>query len=68
MNVNSDHDEAVVADSLMMGLLVSGLVWLKVKQRTFPNYKHPSYHQGVCLFLGLHKDVSCISKSYLKLL
>lgn len=54
-NVNSDHDKAVVVETLMMGLLVSGLVWLKVKQRktkgTFPNYKHPSYHQGVGLFL-----------------
>ena len=54
-NVNSDHDKAVVVETPMMGLLVSGLVWLKVKQRktkgTFPNYKHPSYHQGVGLFL-----------------
>lgn len=30
MNMNSDHDKAVVVETLMMGLLVSGLVWLKV--------------------------------------
>lgn len=33
MNVNSDHDKVAVVETLMMGLLVSGLVWLKVKQR-----------------------------------
>lgn len=33
MNVNCDHDKAVVVETPMMGLLVSGLFWLKVKQR-----------------------------------
>lgn len=43
MNVNSDHDKAVVVETLMMGLLVSGLVWLKVKQRRTKEFsKQPS--------------------------
>lgn len=55
MNVNSDHDKAVVVETLMMGLLVSGLVWLKVKQRRTKEFsKQPYYHQGVCLFLCVH--------------
>lgn len=45
-NVNSDRDKAVVVEAPMMGLLVSGLVWLKSKTKEdkglFPNYKNLS--------------------------
>lgn len=39
MNVNPDRDKAAVVETHMTGLLVSGLIWLKVKQRkrVFPN-------------------------------
>lgn len=33
MNMNSDHHKAVVVETMMMGLLVSGLVWLKTESK-----------------------------------
>lgn len=52
MNVNSDRDKAVVVETLMMGLLVSGLVWLKSETKQdkglFQTFEFPLCHLGVC--------------------
>lgn len=48
MNVNPDRDKTAVVETHMTGLLVSGLIWLKVKQRKTKKKKSISkqrYHQ-----------------------
>lgn len=52
VNVNSDHDKTVVMEALIMGLLLSGLVWLKAKQKNrkvfFLTLSLNTYIIGVC--------------------
>lgn len=48
MNVNSDHDEAVVVETLMMGLLVSRLARLKVKQKEDKGVFQTAVLSSVC--------------------
>lgn len=45
MNVNPDRDKAAVVETHMTGLLVSGLILLKVKQRKTKNISKQRSHQ-----------------------
>lgn len=51
MNVNPDRDKAAVVETHMPGLLVSGLIWLKVKQRKTKSISKQCYHQIAWFFV-----------------
>lgn len=61
MNVNSDHDKAAVVETLMMGSLVSGLVWLKVKQRkTKEFFQTVTLSSSGCVPVFVCTSIRCI--------